>query len=258
MRVDLPQYLPVEWVPRDAIHPNDWNPNEMPEKRREALAQSIEDNGWTQPIVVHAEDNYIIDGEQRWAVAEDFDDPDLTPPDVPPNYVPVFGVVVDEDHARLATVQHNRARGSISEHGAEEFLSELQELDVLDTAGDRITFNSESLNDLLAEFGETGVEDVELGEPTEPEVVDDESDEDSEGAESGAESEESEPDPTPEMTEYPSLAARNAERTRVFREVLSAEEFDIVMEALGQEERGQSLVNLLRYVEANEVESDAF
>lgn len=246
MEVELPQYLPVEWVDREEIEPNDWNPNEMDAERLEGLKQSIEDNGWTQPIVVHAEEKYIIDGEQRWTVAKELEDPDLTPVDMPADYVPVFGITVDDDHARVATVQHNRARGTISSPSAEEFLSELRDLDVLETAADRITFNTDSLNELLDEFGESETPDVDLGEPTEPDIVDDDSDTDSD------ESDTSESESTPELREFPSDAARNSPDTRVLMEVLSEKEYEIVMEALGDERRGQSFVNLVRYVLATD------
>jgi hypothetical protein len=249
MRVELPQYLPVEWVPREKLDANDWNPNEMPDERLDGLKQSIEDNGWTQPIVIHAEEHYIIDGEQRWTVAAELDDPDLTPTGLSATHVPVFGVTVEEDHARLATVQHNRARGSISEFRAEEFIEELQELDVLETATDRITFNDEGLNELLEDFETTT--DVELGHPTEPDVVDEEKDTEP-PSDSTDDSDESTPD-TPDMTEYPSQAARNAAETRLHSTVVTEAEYEMVMEALGKEHRGQALVNLLRYARANDM-----
>lgn len=248
MEVEMPQYLPVEWVDRDDIKPNDWNPNSMSDAKRDGLKQSIEDNGWTQPIVVHADKQYIIDGEQRWAVAAELDDPDLTPVDLPADYVPVFGITVDDDHARLATVQHNRARGTISVESAEDFLSELRELDVLDTASERLTFNTDSLNSLLDEFGEPETPDVDLGEPTEPETVDDEESADSSESESD--------DDVPELTEFPSRAARNSPESRVLMEILSGEEYELVMEALGDEDRGQSFVNLVRYVLATDSLAD--
>lgn len=102
--------LPVDWVERSDVLPNDWNPNQMSETKREELVHSISDNGWTQPIVAHPETDDIIDGEQRWHAAGHArikSDESLTPDGVPAGYVPVFYLAVDDTQARVATMQHN-------------------------------------------------------------------------------------------------------------------------------------------------------
>ena len=60
--------LRIEWVPRDSIRPNKYNPNRMSWHDRQLLRQSLLEDGWTQPIVTLA-DRTIVDGEQRWTVA---------------------------------------------------------------------------------------------------------------------------------------------------------------------------------------------
>jgi len=57
--------LEIEWVPREQLQPNDYNPNVMTEEDRLLLRQSILEDGWTQPIIT-LENNTIVDGEQRW------------------------------------------------------------------------------------------------------------------------------------------------------------------------------------------------
>ena len=42
----------VQFVDRDALKPNNYNPNKVSEQNLELLVQSILTNGWTMPIVV--------------------------------------------------------------------------------------------------------------------------------------------------------------------------------------------------------------
>jgi hypothetical protein len=67
-RLQLEQ-LVVKWVPLTAVHPNTYNPNRMETPNHELLRRSILEDGWTQPIVC-LPDGMIIDGEQRWTVAQ--------------------------------------------------------------------------------------------------------------------------------------------------------------------------------------------
>jgi antitoxin component of MazEF toxin-antitoxin module len=110
--------LPVEWVPHDAIEPNEWNPNYMGVSKKEELVFSIRDNGWTQPIVVKADTDTIIDGEQRWSAIHEpvmtddgfyevAEDEAVTPDGIPAGHVPIFRVSATEEQARVATMQHN-------------------------------------------------------------------------------------------------------------------------------------------------------
>ena len=58
----------LQWVDRDLLKPNDYNPNKVSEENLQLLIQSIQTNGWTLPIVVRP-DYTIIDGFHRWTVA---------------------------------------------------------------------------------------------------------------------------------------------------------------------------------------------
>lgn len=60
--------LKIEWVEREAVRPNAYNPNKMHPQTRRLLLQSLLEDGWTQPIVT-LPDHTIVDGEQRWTVA---------------------------------------------------------------------------------------------------------------------------------------------------------------------------------------------
>ena len=57
----------LEWVDRQLLKPNDYNPNKVSKENLKLLTQSILTNGWTLPIVVRP-DYTIIDGFHRWTV----------------------------------------------------------------------------------------------------------------------------------------------------------------------------------------------
>lgn len=97
----------VQFVDREKIKPNDYNPNVVVEENLQLLIQSILTNGWTMPIVVRP-DYTIIDGFHRWMVSGR--EPLKSKLG---GKVPV--VIVDhEDESKniYGTVTHNRARGT--------------------------------------------------------------------------------------------------------------------------------------------------
>jgi len=96
----------LQWVNRDKLHANDWNPNKVSEENLKLLTQSILTNGWTLPIVVRP-DYTIIDGFHRWTVAGR--EPLLSKLE---GKVPVVIVKHEEENEDIyGTVTHNRARG---------------------------------------------------------------------------------------------------------------------------------------------------
>ena len=97
----------LQWVDRDKLRPNDYNPNKVSRENLELLTRDIETNGWTLPIVVRP-DYTIIDGFHRWTVAGA--EPLRTQLG---GKVPVV-IVRHEDASEdiYGTVTHNRARGT--------------------------------------------------------------------------------------------------------------------------------------------------
>lgn len=97
----------LQWVSRDVLKPNDYNPNKVSKENLKLLMQSIITNGWTLPIVVRP-DYTIIDGFHRWTVSG------MEPlKGMLDNKVPV--VIVDHKERSediYGTVTHNRARGT--------------------------------------------------------------------------------------------------------------------------------------------------
>ncbi len=98
----------LQWVEREKLHANDYNPNKVSEDNLQLLIQSILTNGWTLPIVVRP-DLTIIDGFHRWTVSGR--EPLLTKLG---GKVPI--VIVDHQGDSSAdvygTITHNRARGT--------------------------------------------------------------------------------------------------------------------------------------------------
>ena len=97
----------LQWVDRDKLKANDYNPNKVSEENLRLLVQSIMTNGWTLPIVCRP-DYTIIDGFHRWTVSGR--EPLLSKLG---GKVPV--VIVDHGEDRdediYGTITHNRARG---------------------------------------------------------------------------------------------------------------------------------------------------
>lgn len=97
----------LQWVDREKLHANDYNPNKVSEDNLQLLIQSILTNGWTLPIVVRP-DFTIIDGFHRWTVSGREPLRSKLGGKVP---------VVIVDHKDKAddvygTITHNRARGT--------------------------------------------------------------------------------------------------------------------------------------------------
>lgn len=96
----------LQWVPRESLRANDYNPNKVSKENLKLLEQSILANGWTLPIVAKP-DGTIIDGFHRWTVAGREPLRSMLGGTVP---------VVRVAHQSRAgdifgTVTHNRARG---------------------------------------------------------------------------------------------------------------------------------------------------
>ncbi len=97
----------LQWVDRNTVKPNSYNPNKVSKQNLELLKQSILTNGWTLPIVVRP-DMTIIDGFHRWTIAGE--EPLFS---MLNGLVPVVIVKHSERSEDIyGTVTHNRARGT--------------------------------------------------------------------------------------------------------------------------------------------------
>ncbi len=98
----------LQWVDREQLRANDYNPNKVSEENLKLLVQSILTNGWTLPIVVRP-DYTIIDGFHRWTVAGREPLHSMLGGKVPVVIVDHQG---DESADVYGTSTHNRARGT--------------------------------------------------------------------------------------------------------------------------------------------------
>ena len=99
--------LNVKMVPIDKVVANDYNPNKVATPEMELLKHSIEEDGYTQPIVTYYDDEndqyIVVDGFHRYRCAKEFFD--LTE-------VPIVTIDKDLNNRMASTIRHNRARGT--------------------------------------------------------------------------------------------------------------------------------------------------
>ncbi len=98
----------VAWVSREQLRGNDYNPNQQAPPEFRLLKISILEDGWTQPIVARSTGE-IVDGFHRWSVSGDPEISALTNGMVPVVFLPDDTPV---EQQKMATIRHNRARGS--------------------------------------------------------------------------------------------------------------------------------------------------
>jgi ParB/RepB/Spo0J family partition protein len=130
--------LTVEYRPIGDVRPNNYNPNRQSEHEFRLLCRSIEEDGFTQPVIV-SRDYTIVDGEHRWRAAQHLGIQEI----------PVVVVPMDTAQAKIATLRHNRARGSEDLELSVDVLRDLEKLGALDWAADSLDLSDAELNRLL-------------------------------------------------------------------------------------------------------------
>ena len=117
----------VQWVSADEVIANDYNPNSVAPPEMELLHTSIQEDGYTQPIVVWQHDGIyeVVDGFHRNRVGKEYDDIR----ERIHGYLPV--VVINNDREdkgdRIAsTIRHNRARGKHRVEAMSDIVIELK------------------------------------------------------------------------------------------------------------------------------------
>lgn len=100
----------VQWIPSELVIANEYNPNRVAPPEMQLLKVSIEQDGYTQPIVAYKEDGHytIVDGFHRNRVGKEY--PEIT--QRIHGHLPI--VVIDKplEDRMASTIRHNRARGT--------------------------------------------------------------------------------------------------------------------------------------------------
>ena len=97
----------IEWVERDMLTPNNYNPNKMTKYDFELLVISILEDGWTQPVIRN-QNNEIVDGYHRWLASND-----KRIRERDKGRVPVTTTnPTDKVSQQMSTIRHNRAKGT--------------------------------------------------------------------------------------------------------------------------------------------------
>lgn len=180
--------LAVEYVPIESLSPNSWNPNRQSDHDFELLVRSMMDDGFTQPIVaVRVTDEFlkdkafkdyalgtpvITDGEHRWTGAivvealrrAGVTNPDRLDPDQVQDYrirrlellaqvagleIPVVFAPMTPSQMRVATLRHNRARGSEDIELTGLLLRDLEALGALDWAQEGLMLDDVEIQSMM-------------------------------------------------------------------------------------------------------------
>lgn len=140
--------LVIEYVDSGSIKPNSYNPNVQQPRDFDLLCKSMREDGFTQPVIVHRASTEIVDGEHRWRAAGVLGI----------NPIPVVFVDMTEEQRRVATLRHNRARGSESAELSVAILRDLKEMGALDWAKDSLDLEPVELEQLLRSMPEPEIE----------------------------------------------------------------------------------------------------
>ena len=117
----------VQWVKKELVIANDYNPNSVAPPEMELLHTSIQEDGYTQPIVVYQHDGIyeVVDGFHRNRVGKEC--ADIC--ERIHGYLPVT-IINDERHDKAdriaSTIRHNRARGKHKVEAMSDIVIELK------------------------------------------------------------------------------------------------------------------------------------
>ena len=117
----------VKWVPSSIVVGNSYNPNSVAPPEMELLRTSINNDGYTQPIVGNQEDNSIVvvDGFHRHRVGKECLEINARIH----NYLPIVQIraeQVSQSDRMASTVRHNRARGKHKVEAMSDMVIELK------------------------------------------------------------------------------------------------------------------------------------
>lgn len=117
----------IVWEKQELVEANDYNPNSVAPPEMELLHTSIEEDGYTHPIVAWSRDGVfeVVDGFHRNRVGKEYDDIKQRVH----GYLPL--TIINDDREdkgdRIAsTIRHNRARGKHRVEAMSDIVIELK------------------------------------------------------------------------------------------------------------------------------------
>ena len=117
----------VVWVKNEDVIANDYNPNSVATPEMELLRTSIDNDGYTQPVVTYKEEDGIIvvDGFHRTRVGKEYKEIK----DRLNGYLPITIIrdsQTDRSDRIASTIRHNRARGKHKIEAMSDIVLELK------------------------------------------------------------------------------------------------------------------------------------
>lgn len=117
----------VEWIPSEQIEANDYNPNVVAPPEMKLLRHSIEEDGYTQPIVAWLNSGHyeVVDGFHRHRVGRECENVRARIRGFLP--LAIINAGREDRGDRIAsTIRHNRARGKHQIQGMSDIVIELR------------------------------------------------------------------------------------------------------------------------------------
>ena len=116
------------WVKADEVVANDYNPNVMAPGEKKLLKQSLEKDGFTQPVVVSEEKNHylVVDGFHRQVLGREAGTGKRLK-----GWLPVACINPErkgQAERIAATIRHNRARGKHQINSMSDIVRDLSRL----------------------------------------------------------------------------------------------------------------------------------
>ena len=167
------EQLRIYYIPHGMISPNSYNPNRQSEHEFELLLKSMSEDGFTQPIVTrplftdvrarevlnlpadckHKDIDWlaaanilksgfmVVDGEHRWKAGRELGFTE----------VPCAVVYITDAQMKIATLRHNRARGTEDFALTAELFRDLEQLGALAHAQDSLMMDDVEIQQMLNE-----------------------------------------------------------------------------------------------------------
>lgn len=154
--------LDIVYVPLDQIKQNQYNPNRQSPHDFQLLCKSIQEDGFTRPIVVRKGTFEIVDGEHRWRACKALHEQGLV--DFSEGIACVL-VEMTDAQARIATLKYNRIHGSEDANLAAAVLKEIIEMGATDWAQDSLMLDDVEMKRLTEELAVVETEGMNVDIP---------------------------------------------------------------------------------------------